>query len=466
MDYNSFLSRDFKSLKEQRRSRKNIRYSRLHLTVLISVVLVIVTALVFLAHDAEAKRTPSLQVPANATTGIENIPAPALLDAVEPPVEFSQTEEVEPSWEEVTVKSGDSLAAIFKRLDLNATELDQIIRLGEVTSALKYLRPGQRFKFMLDEENSLQKMVYERSRRESLHIERDTEGFKAVPIELFLNKEVRFKAGSIQNSLFAAGMDAGLSDALVMEMVGIFGWDIDFATDIHKGDKFNLLYEEQYLDGEKISEGPIIAAEFVNQGRTYQAIRYTDEKGRSHYYTPDGLSMRKAFLRTPVDFRRISSRFGRRHHPILNRMRLHKGVDYSASRGTPIKAAGDGRVIFRGRKGGYGRTVIIQHGGRYSTLYAHMSRYKRGVYTGKRVRQGQTIGYVGRSGSATGNHLHYEFRVNGRHRNPLTVRLPNAAPIKKKYKEDFLYHSQKILAQLMTQKEVLVAQLAKQSTLP
>jgi len=467
VDYNSFLTRDLKSLKDQRHARNKVRYSRLHVTLLATIIAVIVTMLVFLTHDAKAMRTPVLSpdtIKESAKSLASDIPAPSLLEAVEAetplPDEIEQAEAV-PSWEEVTVKSGDSLAAIFRKLDLNAHDLDQIIRLGEVTKALKYLKPGQKFKFLLDEENTLKKMVYQRTRRESLHIERDAEGFRAIPIELFLNKEVRFVAGTIQNSLFEAGTEAGLSDNLVMEMVGILGWDIDFASDIRKGDEFHLLYEEQFLDGEKISEGPIVAVEFINQNRSVQAIRYTDERGRSQYYTPDGLSMRKAFLRTPVDFRRISSRFGRRHHPILNRMKLHKGVDYSAPRGTPIKAAGDGRVVFRGRKGGYGRTVIIQHGGRYSTLYAHMSRYRRGIYTGKRVRQGQTIGYVGRSGRATGNHLHYEFRVHGRHRNPLTVRLPNAAPINKKYKEDFLYHSQKILAQLMTQKQIYVASLAE-----
>ncbi|MDH5180415.1 MAG: peptidoglycan DD-metalloendopeptidase family protein [Gammaproteobacteria bacterium] len=466
MDSRSYLSRDFKSLKEQRRSHSNVRYNRLQMTLIFSIFIVLATILAFLAHDAEAMRSPTLDEQAENTTEEDAIPA--LLDAVDTTTTTSQAPiaDPEPVWEEIKVKAGDSLAVIFQRMDLNAHELDQIMKLGEVTSALRYLRPGQRFKFLLDEENNLQRMIYERSRRESLHIERDQEGFKAVPIELFLNKEVRFVTGNIKNSLFEAGMESGLSDALVMEMVDIFGWDIDFASDIRKGDRFNLLYEEQYLDGEKISEGPIIAAEFVNQGRTYQAIRYTDERGRSHYYTPDGHSMRKAFLRTPVDFRRISSHFGRRHHPILNQLRLHKGVDYAASRGTPIKAAGDGRVVYRGRKGGYGRTVIIQHGKQYSTLYAHMSRYKKGIYTGSRVRQGQIIGYVGRSGRATGDHLHYEFRVNGQHRNPLTVKLPNASPIEKKYKEDYLYHSQKILAQLMTQKQQHLAQLSGQPARP
>ena len=462
MDYNSFLSRDYKSMPDMRASKK-VTYTRLHVTVLASIILVIVTMLIFLTHDAEAMRSPLLGPP-----DIEAELTGQTPDSIEEASEVIDSQEQildkqaadEPTWEEVKVKSGDSLALIFHRLDLDRSDLHQIMQLGEITEALRTLQPGQMFKFSINEENVLQKMVFERTKRESIHVIRDNEGFRAIPVELFLEKEVRFISAPIKSSLFETGMEIGLSDNMIMEMVGIFGWDIDFAQDIRQGDSFNLLYEEHFLDGEKIGEGPIIAAEFTNQGRTYQAIRYTDGRGRSQYYTPQGLSMRKAFLRTPVDFRRISSRFGRRHHPILNRMRLHKGVDYAAPRGTPIKAAGDGRVIFRGRKGGYGRTVIIQHGGRYSTLYAHMSRYRRGVYAGKRVRQGQIIGYVGSSGRATGSHLHYEFRVHGQHRNPLTVRLPNAAPIQGKYKEDFLYHSQKILAQLMTQKQTSVARLA------
>lgn len=462
MDYNSFLSRDYKSLPDKRAGAK-VKYTHLHITVLASIILVIVTMLIFLTHDAEAMRSPLLGPPDIEQDIQAEVATPAdepaeLVDIKEETPQETTSEE--PSWEEVKVKRGDSLARIFQRLDLDGTDLHQIMQLGKVTRALRQLRPGQVFNFDINEENVLQKMVFQRTKRKSLHIIRDTEGFRAIPVELFLEKEVRFISAPIKSSLFETGMEIGLSDNMIMEMVDIFGWDIDFAQDIRQGDHFNLLYEEHYLDGEKIDEGPIIAAEFTNRGRTYQAIRYTDSRGRSQYYTPQGLSMRKAFLRTPVDFRRISSRFGRRHHPILNRMRLHKGVDYAAPRGTPIKAAGDGRVIFRGRKGGYGRTVIIQHGGHYSTLYAHMSRYRRGVYAGKRVRQGQIIGYVGHSGRATGSHLHYEFRVNGRHRNPLTVRLPNAAPINKKYKEDFLYHSQKILAQLMTQKRLSVARLA------
>jgi murein DD-endopeptidase MepM/ murein hydrolase activator NlpD len=243
-----------------------------------------------------------------------------------------------------------------------------------------------------------------------------------------------------------------------MELANIFGWDVDFALEIRSGDRFSLIYEEEYLDGQKYGNGPILAAEFINQGKTFRALRYEDEQGRSSYFSPDGKSMRKAFLRAPVDFRRISSRFTRsRWHPVLGKKRPHRGVDYAAAIGTPIKAAGDGRVIFRGKKGGYGNTVIIKHGSQYTTLYGHLSKFRRKVKNGSRVRQGQTIGYVGKTGLATGPHLHYEFRVNGTHRNPLTVKLPAAAPLKAKYRADFSKKSAPLLARLDLISDTMVA---------
>lgn len=255
-----------------------------------------------------------------------------------------------------------------------------------------------------------------------------------------------------------AASNAGLDDSLAMELAFIFGWDIDFAQDIRKGDRFSVIYEEIFRHGEKIGNGDIVAAEFVNQGRKLQAFRYTSPDGSSQFFSADGKAMRKAFLRTPVDFARISSHFnlGRRH-PILNRIRAHKGVDYAAATGTPIKAAGNGKVEFKGRKGGYGNTVIIKHGSSYSTLYAHMSRFGRGIHNGSRVQQGQIIGYVGSSGLATGPHLHYEFRVNGSHVNPLTVKLPAADPLPQKYKEDFRRSITPVLAQLETLNQIRTA---------
>jgi len=267
-----------------------------------------------------------------------------------------------------------------------------------------------------------------------------------------------YAAGTIEDSLFQSAQRAGLSDNLTMELAAIFGWDIDFALDIREGDHFAVVYEDKYLNGNKIGTGDIIAAEFTNRGTTYRAIRYTDASGHTDYYSPDGHSLRRAFLRTPVKFTRISSRFSlHRMHPILNRIRAHKGVDYAAPIGTPIRAAGDGKIIFRGRKGGYGRVIIIRHGSHYSTLYGHMSAFNSKVRLGSHVRQGQVIGYVGMSGLATGPHLHYEFRVNGVHRNPLTVKLPQAKPIEARYRDDFLRHAAPLVAQLELVKRTLLA---------
>jgi murein DD-endopeptidase MepM/ murein hydrolase activator NlpD len=246
-----------------------------------------------------------------------------------------------------------------------------------------------------------------------------------------------------------------------MNVAGIFAWDVDFVLDIRVGDNFYVLYEEIWQDGEYVTDGEIVAAEFNNNGRSHRAIRFIDEGGRSDYFTPEGLSVRKAFMRAPVDFTRISSNFNpRRRHPILNTIRAHRGVDYAAPRGTPIKASGDGKVIFRGTKSGYGKTVILQHGGNITTLYAHMSNFAAKAKLGSRVVQGQTIGFVGATGLATANHLHYEYRVNGVHRNPRTVPLPKADPIADRYRDEFLAASQPIIEELENFKRTQLASVA------
>jgi len=459
VDYNSFFTRDYKSLLEPA-PRRRLRWTGLHTLLLASAMTALGTVLVFVSSDAEATRplpaanaerrpqriTVPLEFPALQS---ETAPAAATLSSA-PVSEAADAlpEAASSPWHRVTVRRGDSLARIFRRQGLSPADLHRIMKLGPLTRALRRLQPGQAFRFRLDEQGRLQAMEYVISRLESLIVTRKDSGFTARHVQHPLEARLAYAGGEIDRSLFEAGKSAGLSDALIMELVGIFGWDIDFAMDIRQGDRFSLLYEEQYLQGEKLRNGPIVAAEFTTRGHTYRAVRYTDARGHSDYYTPDGHSMRKAFLRTPVDFRRISSRFGRRHHPVLNRMKMHKGVDYAARRGTPIKAAGDGRIVFRGRKGGYGRVIIIQHGGRYSTLYAHMSAFRKGLRVGSRVRQGQIIGYVGSSGRATGPHLHYEFRVNGVHRNPLTVKLPDAAPIRRAYLDDFRQKTAGLLSQL------------------
>ncbi len=358
---------------------------------------------------------------------------------------------------QIKIRPGHSLSTIFRLKHLSHQDLYRIMQKNKQSRALRYLQPGHQLVIESDTLGQVHALRYEIDKLQTLKVSRIDNDFIIETVKKPVEKRVNYAQGQIKSSLFEAGKQAGLSDVLVMEMAAIFGWDIDFALDIREGDTFSVLYEEQYVAGKKYQNGTILAAEFTTRGKTFKAIRFTDSSGHSNYYTPKGLSMRKAFLRTPVDFRRISSRFGRRHHPVLNRMKMHKGVDYAARRGTPIHASGDGKVVFKGRKGGYGRVVILQHGSRYQTLYAHMNGFKRGLRVGRYVKQGQTIGYVGSSGRATGPHLHYEFRVNGVHRNPLTVRLPNAAPINKRYKKDFLAYAGRMLSQLETHKTVQIA---------
>jgi len=359
--------------------------------------------------------------------------------------------------ETITIKKGDTLSGLFSKRKLNA-ELHKIMQLGDKVKELKSVYPGQKLHFHLSDEN-LVGIELETNVNRRLKVVKTNSDYLVDEVVRDFEVRTQVASSTIDNSLFLAGQRAGLSAAVIMELANIFGWDIDFALDIRTGDQFSVVYEEKYLDGEKIKDGAIIAAEFVNAGESYRAVRYTDSKGDTDYYSQNGRSMRKPFLRTPVDFARISSRFNlKRKHPILNKIRAHKGVDYAASTGTPIKSSGDGKVVHRGNKGGYGRTIIVKHGSRYSTLYAHMHKYARNTQVGKRVKQGQIIGYVGKSGLATGPHLHYEFRVNGVHRNPLTVKLPDASPLPKSEMQRFKTATAEQFARLDLYSSTILAQ--------
>ena len=449
--------------------KKRPPFTRLHAVIVLASIMLVATVASFFSNDVEATRnTDSAQLIQLNGESLSQIHASLTNNKHEVfhPIETSEvtqqpkqaTELVQPLKQTIIkIKSGHSLSVIFRKHKFSHQDLYRIMQKGKISKALRNLQPGRTLEIESNEQGQLYSLSYQVNRLQSINVIRANDDFDIQTLDKPVDKRVNFSEGLIQSSLFEAGKKSGLSDALVMEMAGIFGWDIDFALDIRQDDKFSILYEEQFIEGKKYQTGTILAAEFTNQGKTFKAIRFTDKSGRTNYYTPEGLSMRKTFLRSPVDFRRISSRFGKRKHPVLNRMRLHKGVDYAARRGTPIQSSGDGKVIFKGRKGGYGRVVIVQHGSRYKTLYAHMNGFKRGIRVGKYVKQGQTIGFVGSSGRATGPHLHYEFRVNGAHRNPLTVKLPNAAPIKSAFKNDFIAHAESLLAQLNTHKPTQVA---------
>lgn len=387
----------------------------------------------------------------------------AAIQQKKPPVEKQEM----PSLKRLqhTVKRGENLSIIFSKLDLSKSELHEIVHSGTVSGELKSLQVGKKISIHVSAQNKIERLVYEKNRINSIVAVRTEQGFEVKKKSKHIERHQAFASARIESSLFNDAKKAGVSDKTIMELANVFGWDIDFALDLRTDDQFSILYEKQFVDGEEIGAGNILAAEFTNRGKTYRAVRYVDAKGHSNYFTPDGDSMRKTFLRNPVDFARISSRFNlKRKHPVLNRIRAHKGVDYAASTGTPIKTTGDGKIIFRGRKGGYGRVVIVQHGQRYTTLYAHLSKFHGKRRNGSHVKQGQVIGYVGKSGLATGPHLHYEFRVNGVHRNPLTVSLPQAKSIPKQYLAEFNRQTEPLISQLDQIKTVRLAQAGEIST--
>ncbi|GAB3478687.1 peptidoglycan DD-metalloendopeptidase family protein [Marinomonas epiphytica] len=368
------------------------------------------------------------------------------------PIAQQQTElpvKKEPNHYSVKVVAGDSLSKILNKYDVSANDIYRVSQADKEHKSLLRMRPGQSLDFATDPESGqLTSLTLTLNRLDSITFERDETSFQRKEISRTPEIVQTYKEATINNSLFVDGMREGIKQSLLIELANIFGWDIDFALDIRKGDSLGILYEEKFLDGEKIGEGNIIAAQFINNGRTFQAIRYETDRGPS-YYTPDGLAMRKAFIRTPVDFTRISSKFNpNRLHPIFKTKRPHRGVDYAAASGTPVKAAGDGKVTFAGKQTGYGNVVIIDHGKGYQTLYAHLRGFARGTKRGTRVKQGKIIAYVGQTGWATGPHLHYEFRINGVHKNPVTVKLPNDDPMAKKDLKNYLPYAKQVLATL------------------
>lgn len=394
------------------------------------------------AEESEAAPDTLATAPADtaeasvATASPETAPAP---------------EEPRLSWAEYKIENGDNLSGLFKQAGFNDGLMLKVIHGEGEADKVQRLYVGETISFATDQDGELVEIELQRTRTESLRIHREEDRFVGEINHREPEIRTTYAEAEIDSSLFGAGQNAGLTDKLTMELANIFGWDVDFVMDIRKGDRFSVVYEELYLDGEKIDNGRILAAEFYTQGRELAAVLYTNGEGRSEYFTPEGQSMRKAFLRTPVDFARISSSFNlQRRHPVLNKIRAHKGTDYAAQPGTPIKAAGDGKVIHVGRKGGYGNTVIVQHGQEITTLYAHMRGYAKNMRSGTRVKQGQVIGYVGSSGLATGPHLHYEFRVNGQHRDPVKVKFPNAEPVPQQEMVNFKRVTENSLAQLET----------------
>lgn len=402
----------------------------------------LLATLIFSPNEvAEAKRH-SQSVPLTIASELE----PLLADSTQP-----ISRDIIPSihWHKEKVRSGDNLSIIFQRAGLTDRDLYAFMNSNKASKLLKRIHPGHELEFHI-EDRQLQGLRYRQSRLNSQLFSRNSQQ------EFDYKKETRnpdvhtaYRQATIDSSLFLAGQKAKMDADLIMELANIFGWDIDFGLDIRKGDHFKVLYEERFLDGEKIGNGNILAAEFTNQKTTFKAVRYEDTKGNAHFYTPEGRSMRKAFLRAPLDFRRISSNFNpRRLHPIKKTVRAHRGTDYAASRGTPVWASGSGKVITSTYNKASGNYVVIQHGNNIQTKYLHL--HKRKVKVGQRIKQKQIIGTVGSTGYSSGPHLHYEFLLNGVHRNPRTIlqKLPKAKAIAKSEQPRFESQVQPILASL------------------
>ncbi|WP_236178978.1 MULTISPECIES: peptidoglycan DD-metalloendopeptidase family protein [Pseudomonas] len=459
-------------------------YPKTHLLAASGIAALLSLALlVFPSSDVEAKKTTlslELESPAEQLTQdqdaadsaqatnesvsspfaqIENSTEEAQETAQAATAPMSAAEEKKASnHREVIVSKGDTLSTLFEKVGLPAAAVHEVLTSDKQAKQFSQLKHGQKLEFELNSQGLLTNLRSKVSDVETITLTKNDKGYVFNRVTAKPTVRTAYAHGVINSSLSQSAARAGLSHSLTMDMASVFGYDIDFAQDIRQGDEFDVIYEQKVVNGKAVGNGPILSARFTNRGKTYTAVRYTNKQGNSSYYTADGNSMRKAFIRTPVDFARISSKFSMgRKHPILNKIRAHKGVDYAAPRGTPIKAAGDGKVLLAGRRGGYGNTVIIQHGNTYRTLYGHMQGFAKGVKTGGTVKQGQVIGYIGTTGLSTGPHLHYEFQVNGVHVDPLGQKLPMADPIAKSERARFLAQSQPLMARMDQEKATMLA---------
>lgn len=377
---------------------------------------------------------------------------------IQPTTLAEASEQYNRRWQTFTIHQGGNLGSYFQQAGLDSRALQEVLATHDA-NYLKRIYPGQALRIQTNSEGKLHSLQFDVDPLTTLIVSRQDSGLlKSHVEEKPIEKRIAFGGSRIHESFFVAGKHAKLDDVLIMELANIFAYDIDFAQDIQPNDHFKVLFEEYFVNGVKVGNGPIVAAEFVNNGKQYRAVRYTDSEGKSSYYTPSGQSLKKAFLRTPVQYTRISSHFNlQRRHPILHKIRAHKGVDYAAPTGTPVKAAGGGKVQFVGTKSGYGNTIILQHGHKYSTLYAHLSRFSKNLRPGQTIKQGQIIGFVGSTGLASGPHLHYEFRINGTHHNPLTVSLPQADGIANQAKPRFLAEVKELFHLMDRHEKVMVA---------
>lgn len=366
-------------------------------------------------------------------TAISTAPVKSVVEEIALPQAVSVASSAATFWRNERVQRGDTVAELLRRMNVQDAAASEYLRHNPAAESFRQLAPGKAAQAETRADGSLLTLRYLNNAGSQVVIEKtaeNTAGFKTSVLPAQVEQRLTMRTGVIKTSLFDATDAAGLPDATASQLADIFGGDIDFHRDLRKGDKFSVAYEVTYSNGEPVHNGRIKAAEFVNQGKAYRVVFFQTDSTHGDYYTPDGKSVRKAFLRSPVEFSRISSGFtSARFHPILQKWRAHKGVDYAAPIGTRVKVTADGTVAFVGQQGGYGNVIMVNHQGHYTTVYGHLSRFASGLHRGEHVGQGDVIGYVGMTGWATGPHLHYEFRIDGQQRDPLRVALPNATPI-------------------------------------
>ena len=368
---------------------------------------------------------------------VQDSEAPIAQRAVIEPLPISVNLDAAPAngdfWAEERFSRGDTFASLLSRLGVNPVDFERLRRSSLSKAPLRGLYPGTTVQARVNADGELQALWYPVSRTRVMTLNRDGDDFKAGEGSMQLTRREVMKSGEIRSSLFAATDAADVPDSVANQIADIFAGDVDFHRDLRRGDRFSVIYETYYYNGRESSAGRVLAAEFVNQNRTFRAVWYPDPDGQSEkdgsYYSPDGKNLRKAFLRSPLEFSRVSSGFGMRMHPIQQRWRAHTGIDYAAPSGTRVRATGDGVIDSIGGQGGYGNVVVIRHSGGVTTWFAHLSGFARGLQRGMRVSQGDVIGFVGQTGWATGPHLHYEFRINDKFRNPLTIALPASKPL-------------------------------------
>lgn len=386
-----------------------------------------------IAPDTEVQHMPTRMV-------VADLPLPS--------IQISAAKN-ESFWREERIQRGDTVSALLERLDVNSEDAQSFLREAQHAQALRQLKPGKNIQALTTRDGELLSLRYNHGGDSMLLVEKRGDHFKTNEQPLPLERQIEMKSGRINSSLFAATDDAHMPDAVAIQMADIFSTDIDFHRDLQRGDAFTVVYETFYHKGEQVKTGRILAAEFINSGKTYRAVYFQGQDGRGGYYTEDGKNLRKAFLRSPLEFSRISSGFSTaRYHPVLKEWRAHKGVDYAAPTGTRVKSTADGSVAFAGRQNGYGNLVVIKHQGNHETVYGHLSGFANGLRKGQRVNQGDVIGYVGMTGLATGPHLHYEFKVAGVQRNPLSIEVPVAFPIAASQKGEFSRATQPLMARL------------------